>query len=294
MNDISGKYNYVYKITNNLNNKTYIGVHKTENLDDGYMGSGTLIKRAIKKYGVENFTKEILEFFDSYRDALAKERELAHIDYVNSAESYNLREGGWGGCAHSEESKRALSTIAAKRWSNPEFREKVMPMYSSIERRRTISVGVKRWIRENPEKHAERMYKINKNPEKIRKMAEKHRGTKRSETARANIARAIRESNANNPEAVLRKSGRGGTYKYNIETKEVARCNKTDLIELPWIFGSGPKKSKENYQGMHKGSIFIYNEVTDTMSRIPKDASIPEGFKKGKRPTKLYGRPSKS
>lgn len=267
--DDSQKYNFVYKTTNTINNRTYTGVHRTTNINDGYLGSGKLLKKAIAKYGKENFTREIIAFFDTYQEALDKERELVNMDYINRDDTYNLKEGGFGSCRNSDEQLR---------------------FYGSEERRKRISENFKRWIKENPEKHAERMHKINKNPEKIRKMAEKHRGTKRSAKARENIARAIRESNVRNPDAVLRKSGKGRTYKYNIETKEVARCNKTDLIELPWIFGSGPKKSKENYQGMHKGSIFIYNEVTDTMSRIPKDTSIPEGFKKGKRPTYLYGR----
>lgn len=52
---------YLYQITNLVNNKIYVGVHKTTDMNDGYMGSGKVIRAAIEKYGAENFKKDILE-----------------------------------------------------------------------------------------------------------------------------------------------------------------------------------------------------------------------------------------
>ena len=83
----------IYKITNNLNGKYYIGKHQTKDLNDGYMRSGKLIKLAIDKHGRSNFTKEILHVFDNESEMNAKEKELVVI----SEQSYNLCEGGKGG-----------------------------------------------------------------------------------------------------------------------------------------------------------------------------------------------------
>lgn len=83
----------IYKIINNINGKYYIGMHKTTNIDDDYMGSGKVLKRAIKKYGLENFTKTILHIFDNEEDMKNKEKELVVI----SEDTYNLLEGGHGG-----------------------------------------------------------------------------------------------------------------------------------------------------------------------------------------------------
>lgn len=88
------KYNYFYKITNNLNNHFYYGIHSTDNLEDGYMGSGTRLNYAYKKYGIENFTKEILKFFDTRKECAEYEAEMVTEELIHSKECYNVVGGG--------------------------------------------------------------------------------------------------------------------------------------------------------------------------------------------------------
>ncbi len=86
----------VYKITNLLNSRYYYGVHETTNPNDGYLGSGIAIKRAVKKYGKHNFKKSVLFTFESSTDAYAKEVELLRGARQDPL-CYNLHEGGQGG-----------------------------------------------------------------------------------------------------------------------------------------------------------------------------------------------------
>ena len=86
--------NYFYKITNNINKHFYYGIHSTENIDDNYMGSGKRLKRAIKKYGVKNFTKEILYFFSTREDALLYEYKIVNEQLINDDNCYNIIKGG--------------------------------------------------------------------------------------------------------------------------------------------------------------------------------------------------------
>ncbi len=86
----------IYKITNILNNKIYIGKDTTS--DPNYFGSGLIITRSITKYGIENFTKEVIDETDDYEELSKK--EIYWIDKYNSTDrnvGYNISKGGDGG-----------------------------------------------------------------------------------------------------------------------------------------------------------------------------------------------------
>lgn len=88
------KYNYFYKITNLINGHFYYGIHSTDNIDDGYMGSGHRLHRAFNKYGSNNFIKEILKYFDTREEALDYEEYIVNETLVKDNNCYNEILGG--------------------------------------------------------------------------------------------------------------------------------------------------------------------------------------------------------
>lgn len=90
-------YHIVYKTTNLINGKIYIGKQSTNDLDDGYLGSGKLLKQAIKKYGKHNFEREIISLFENEKEAYILEQKLVDLDFIKRDDTYNLKCGGEGG-----------------------------------------------------------------------------------------------------------------------------------------------------------------------------------------------------
>jgi len=121
------KYHFIYKTTNNLSGRYYIGMHSTNNLDDGYLGSGNRIILAIRKHGKENFTREILEFYDSRFELKKKEEEILTLDEIAKKDCMNLVVGGGGFMMddyHYKCSKTGGKAFKQKLKENEEFREK--------------------------------------------------------------------------------------------------------------------------------------------------------------------------
>lgn len=116
----------IYRITNLINGKTYIGQHKyKETPYDDYMGSGMTLNKAYKKYGMDNFTKDIIVANIKDKETIDK-LEIKYIAFERESNGngcYNIDKGGqggyigevcrkaWKGKHHTEETKRKLSEL---------------------------------------------------------------------------------------------------------------------------------------------------------------------------------------
>lgn len=91
------KYHIVYQTTNIVNGKLYIGCHSTDIIEDNYIGSGFLLKRAISMYGLDKFVRTVLFIFKTPDEMFAKEKELVNEEFIKRPDVYNIMLGGNGG-----------------------------------------------------------------------------------------------------------------------------------------------------------------------------------------------------
>ena len=117
----------IYRITNNINGKTYIGQHKYKsNPYDSYMGSGKLLRKAYIKYGIENFTKEIIVSNINSKEIIDK-LEIKYIAYErlsNCNGVYNIANGGEGGSFTKSEDWKRKHSEAMKGKKRPDAAER--------------------------------------------------------------------------------------------------------------------------------------------------------------------------
>lgn len=192
----------VYKTTNKVNGKFYIGVHKTKSVDkfDGYLGSGTLLKKALQKYGKENFIRKTILICTSSEEAYNKEKELVSLNLIELDCCYNTRLGGDGGTSPNEQVRKQMSKSRKGKFTgnqNPFFNKK-----HSEETRKVMSEKAKKRL-SDPKNNS--MYGKHHSEETKQKISNKKKGISYEErygTERANEIRkkaSIKLSGKNNP-----------------------------------------------------------------------------------------------
>ena len=198
----------IYRTTNLVNGKTYIGQHKYKKLNDKYIGSGLHLKRAIEKYGMENFKKDILVFGiikKNFIDLLEKEY-IKFYRSIGKAE-YNIADGGQGGSINkgmhwklSEETKKKISEANKGRKMSEE------------------------WRRKNSEAHKGKKREPLSDEHK-KKISESHKGYHHSDEARKKMSEACKGRSAWNKGKHLSDEARKAMHWFNngeisIRTKE--------------------------------------------------------------------------
>ena len=121
------KYHYIYKTTCEVTSRYYYGMHSTDNLNDGYIGSGTRLWHSINYHGKENHSIEILEYLDDRISLKNREKELITEEMLKDPMCMNLVSGGNGGCTAESQKKRSIAggnTIAFKLKNDPDFKRK--------------------------------------------------------------------------------------------------------------------------------------------------------------------------
>lgn len=105
------KYHYIYKTTCKMTGKFYVGMHSTDDINDGYLGSGKILGYSRKKYGDENHVREILEMLPSREALKAREKEIVNETLLADPLNINLKYGGDGGWEHIIESRANLTSM---------------------------------------------------------------------------------------------------------------------------------------------------------------------------------------
>jgi group I intron endonuclease len=165
------KYHIIYKTTCLVTNKYYIGMHSTDDLNDGYMGSGQVLWKSIKKYGKEQHVCEVLEHLPNREELVLREEELVNPVVLKDELCMNLRTGGTGnypGRPTKEETSKKLSGKGKEWWANATEEEK------AIRLKMTTLPRTKEWLSKMSE--SQKGKKID--PEVAKRHSEKLKGRK--------------------------------------------------------------------------------------------------------------------
>lgn len=219
----------IYKITNTVNGKIYIGKHTTKDINDGYMGSGKLLKLAIKKYGKEKFKKEILFECLSENEMNKKEKEIVNKNFIKDENNYNLTIGGDGGWSHcngeNHNNKKNHRRIGFLRYIDNGINPSVI------------------WFNKLSDK--EKLAYVEKISTSLRKKIKENGswwfGRHHSDETKKKMSKKFKE---NNHQKGSKNSQYGKMWIYNKETFEDKIIKKTDIIPDGWLKGRICNKNK--------------------------------------------------
>lgn len=264
----------LYKTTNKINKKFYIGVHKTKNPQDFYYGSGVNLKKDIKQFGKENFEKEILIVFDDEEEdkAYLLESLIVNKNFILRDDVYNKSVGGkhgpimygpnnpFYGKTHSKNTLEKIKNSRGSNWRKP---------YTEEERKRYSEFFKNLWNNhELKTKMIQHRTGSKRTEETKKKMSEKRLGFKLTNETKQKISVIVKTRWKENSEQ----------FKRSQESLENAR-NKLKKVDHYWQdkVNKNPekiRKTAEKHRGMKR--------TEETKKRISESKKGKEGFFKNK------------
>lgn len=256
------KHTFVYKAICNITGKEYIGSHTTDDLFDGYVGSGREWLNHIKEYGSKPKLIHI-ESFDDMEDAKRFEHELIKEELEYNPMLMNRSSKGSGG-NYGEECNKKIGEANRKNWEeNYEYMMERTQNEEVIKRR---SETMKRVIAENPHKFLSHIEAINSNPDKIASTANTHRGMKRTEETGNNISEAKKIANMNKgKDKVASMAGKGSKYVTDTKNRYISRRVDSDYkLKVGEVFGvKKPPQAQGRSSNGYKKTVVTNTDTGD-------------------------------
>lgn len=257
-------YGYVYLTTNLINNKKYVGVHKSSCFDENYKGSGKILWRAISKYGWENFKTEIIKWCYSKEELFESERlEIEERGALSSSDYYNVMPGGCGGdnktSLSPEEHDRFVQRIKDSKNNRPRTQKEV----DHIKRLHQLQVGKPR-SEESNRKSRESNLGQKRSREARKRMSESHADVSGEKNPMYEVH--LVKSDEERKQISLRVSGEGNPM-YGKKHSEESKL-----------------KMSKSHKGITKGKIWMTNKVdVETMIRPEEyEEFVSKGYVRGR------------
>jgi len=245
---------YVYKVTNQLNGKFYIGKRKHKSPQtDNYMGSGAQIKAAISKYGKDNFKKEILAEFSSNDDAALYEKSLVTTDLIADPLTYNMHEGGHGGFGH-------VNVVP------PEQRVNIISLKKKISSGEISVGGTKDWN--------------NTSYEKVRRQAEINRQSGTGINSPESIEKRKKTMFAREHQRGEKNSQFGKKWFVEENASDLTARKMFRQPPTGWITTTEWKELRKDKSNNAYGAMWINDGKENRL--IHKNESIPNNWKRGR------------
>jgi len=261
----------VYKTTNIITGKIYIG--KDESNNPLYLGSGRILKKAIKKYGKNNFIKEIIEECSS-RESL-NEKEIYWINKYNSTDpkiGYNIAQGGTGGNTYFGKNESELEEIKLKISNSLKDREFTDNHREKLSKSASLRKGNKpcKFKNQKMDEYLGETYS-NEIKDKIRKSLKEHYASGMSEEQKQKISKALKGRKLG-PMSDEHREKLKESFKKRDAVKREKLINKY-IEQFDFFLENGVEES--NYEDAKKS----YRRVRDRILDMSKYSKIMEQFK---------------